>query len=175
MQQPPADPASRNEHSHPFQQQRPAVGQMVNLMYFGMLTFHAIRVAATYNLAGIIEAHGPLSVAELAEQTRTHAFSLFRLLRALASIGSSRRSIQKKRTLSRSASPRPSSPVCLSPICQNPCATLLACSMLTGTRGPGAFLRAVSRRGSRACSFIAARISGSTCGSIQPSRISSSA
>jgi O-methyltransferase domain len=87
MQPSPTDPAPRNEHSHPLQQQRPAVGQMVNLMYFGMLTFHAIRVAATYNLAGIIEAHGPLSVAELAEQTRTHAFSLFRLLRALTSIG----------------------------------------------------------------------------------------
>jgi hypothetical protein len=60
---------------------------MVNMMYFGMLTFHAIRVAATYNLADIIEAHGPLTVAELAERSGTHAFSLFRLLRALASLG----------------------------------------------------------------------------------------
>lgn len=38
-------------------------------------------------LAGIIEDHGPLAVAELAERTGTYAFSLFRLMRVLASLG----------------------------------------------------------------------------------------
>jgi hypothetical protein len=87
MQPAPIFPFSTNDHPQPSQQQLPAPTQMVNMMYFGMLTFHAIRVAARYNLAGIIEAYGPLTVVELAEQTGTHAFSLFRLLRALASLG----------------------------------------------------------------------------------------
>jgi ubiquinone/menaquinone biosynthesis C-methylase UbiE len=87
MQPAPIFPFSTNDHPQPSRQQLPAPTQMVNMMYFGMLTFHAIRVAARYNLAGIIEAHGPLTVEELAEQTGTHALSLFRLLRALASLG----------------------------------------------------------------------------------------
>ncbi len=63
----------------------PAI-QVMNVMN-GVLAFHAIRVAARYNLAGILEEHGSLTVAQLAEKTGTHAPSLFRLLRALASIG----------------------------------------------------------------------------------------
>jgi hypothetical protein len=86
MQQPHNHPFSRNEQAQPSEPQLPPSARMVSMMN-GMATFHTIRVAAGYNLAGIIEAHGPITVAELAEETRTHAFSLFRLLRALASLG----------------------------------------------------------------------------------------
>ena len=86
MQQPLNSPFSRDEQARPAEHQLPASARVVSMMN-GMATFHAIRVAAKYNLAGIIEAHGPLTVAELAEKSGTHAFSLFRLLRALASIG----------------------------------------------------------------------------------------
>jgi O-methyltransferase domain len=86
MQQPHNHTDSRNEPVQPSATELPPSARVVSMMN-GMATFHTIRVAARYNLAGIIEAHGPLTAAELAAQTRTHAFSLFRLLRALASIG----------------------------------------------------------------------------------------
>jgi ubiquinone/menaquinone biosynthesis C-methylase UbiE len=86
MQQPLNHPVSRKEQAQPSAAQLPPSAQVVSMMN-GMVTFHTIRIAAKYNLAGIIEAHGSLTVEELAEQTGTHAFSLFRLLQALASIG----------------------------------------------------------------------------------------
>ncbi len=83
--QPPTVSFSQEE-PHQSPKHLPAAIQVMNIMN-GVLAFHAIRVAAKYNLAGIIEEHGPLTVAQLAEKTGTHTFSLFRLLRALASIG----------------------------------------------------------------------------------------
>jgi hypothetical protein len=47
---------------------------------------HSIYVAAKLSIADLL-AHGEKSLAELAEATTTHAPSLYRLLRALASIG----------------------------------------------------------------------------------------
>src|SRR5215204_6471380 len=46
----------------------------------------AIYVAATLGIADLLE-DGPKSADELAKTTRTHAPSLYRLLRALASVG----------------------------------------------------------------------------------------
>jgi SAM-dependent methyltransferase len=84
--QPPINPFSRDEHAQPPQQQLPASLQLAYLIN-GVLIFHAICVAAQYNLAGTLEAQGPLTVAELSEKSGTHGFSLFRLLRALARMG----------------------------------------------------------------------------------------
>ena len=47
---------------------------------------HAILVAANLDLADLLK-DGPLSIADLAEATGTHAGSLYRMLRALASRG----------------------------------------------------------------------------------------
>ena len=47
---------------------------------------HCIQVAAILDLAGILK-DGPKSIQELAQATNTHAPSLFRLLRCLASVG----------------------------------------------------------------------------------------
>ncbi|VTR98520.1 acetylserotonin O-methyltransferase [Tuwongella immobilis] len=55
-------------------------------LIFGKWVAMAISVAAKLHLADHL-ANGPLSVAELATRTETHAPSLFRLLRALASVG----------------------------------------------------------------------------------------
>ena len=60
--------------------------QLMGLIWPGALTVQAIYVAALLRLADLV-APGPKSVAELAEATETHAPSLGRLLRALASIG----------------------------------------------------------------------------------------
>lgn len=46
----------------------------------------AIYVAATLGIADLLK-DGPKSIEELAETTGTHAPSLYRLLRALASVG----------------------------------------------------------------------------------------
>ena len=46
----------------------------------------AIHVAATLGIADLLE-NGPRSVEELAEATGTHAPTLYRLLRALTSVG----------------------------------------------------------------------------------------
>ena len=48
---------------------------------------HAILVAANLGLADLLK-NGPLSIDDLAEATGTHAGSLYRMLRALASRGS---------------------------------------------------------------------------------------
>src|SRR5262249_25308811 len=52
----------------------------------GLSQSRALAVAAELELADVLAA-GPLHVDVLAGKTRTHALSLFRLLRALASLG----------------------------------------------------------------------------------------
>ncbi len=59
---------------------------VVTQMIFGKWIAMAISVSAKLRLADAL-AQGPKSVAELATQSSTHAPSLFRLLRALASVG----------------------------------------------------------------------------------------
>ena len=48
---------------------------------------HVVYVAAKLGLADHL-AKGPMSTEQLAEQTKTHAPSLYRLMRTLASLGS---------------------------------------------------------------------------------------
>ena len=55
-------------------------------MITGCFVSQAISVAATLGIADLLSS-GPQSLAELAQQTATHAPSLYRLLRALASVG----------------------------------------------------------------------------------------
>ena len=55
-------------------------------LVLGFWQSRALAVAAELGLPDLL-AHGPLSVAELAHRTQTHAPALFRLLRALESIG----------------------------------------------------------------------------------------
>ena len=52
----------------------------------GQWLAHAIQVAAILDLAGLLK-DGPKSIQELAQATNTHAPSLYRLLRSLASVG----------------------------------------------------------------------------------------
>lgn len=59
---------------------------IITQMIFGKWVSMAISVAAKLRIADAL-ASGPLTVAELAGQTATHAPSLFRVLRALASVG----------------------------------------------------------------------------------------
>src|SRR5688572_30437024 len=61
---------------------REAVQHMVNASWIS----HAIRAMAALGLADHL-AHGPRTVHELAEATGTHAPTLARLLRMLASVG----------------------------------------------------------------------------------------
>src|SRR2546430_1571276 len=55
-------------------------------MISGGFVSQAISVAGTLGIADLLSA-GPQSPAELAQQTGTHAPSLYRLLRALAGVG----------------------------------------------------------------------------------------
>src|SRR5262245_19198386 len=59
---------------------------VVTHMLFGKWVAMALSVAAKLRVADAL-ASGSKSVADLAEKTGTHAPSLFRLLRALASVG----------------------------------------------------------------------------------------
>jgi SAM-dependent methyltransferase len=59
--------------------------QMVG-MIFGFMTSQAISVAAKLGIADLLK-NGPQSADELAQATGAHAQSLYRLLRALASVG----------------------------------------------------------------------------------------
>src|ERR671927_653559 len=61
---------------------RDALLQMIN----AFRASQAIYVAATLGIADLLE-EGPKSVDELAEATGAHAPTLYRLLRALASVG----------------------------------------------------------------------------------------
>ncbi len=58
------------------------LGRLVDDMYF----LHTIFAAAQLGIADLLN-NGPRSIADLAEATGTHALSLYRLLRALASRG----------------------------------------------------------------------------------------
>ena len=59
---------------------------VISQMIFGKWVAMALSVAAKLRVADTLAA-GPKAVAELAEKTGTHAPSLYRLLRALASVG----------------------------------------------------------------------------------------
>ena len=61
---------------------RDALLQMIN----AFRASQAIYVAATFGIADLLE-EGPKGADELAEATGTHAPTLYRLLRALASVG----------------------------------------------------------------------------------------
>ena len=58
----------------------------VNQLICGYWSSQCIYVAAKLGIADLL-ADGPLSVDDLADRTATHAPSLYRVLRALASLG----------------------------------------------------------------------------------------
>lgn len=60
--------------------------QQLDQMITGYWMSQAIYAAAKFDVAGLLK-DGPKSVEELAQATSTHADSLYRLLRALASVG----------------------------------------------------------------------------------------
>ena len=60
--------------------------ELLNRMLTGYWTTQAIYVAAKLGIADLLK-HGPRSAHDLAHATKAHAPSLYRLLRALASIG----------------------------------------------------------------------------------------
>ncbi len=64
----------------------PPPEQVVTQMIFGKWVAMALSVAARLRLADALAA-GPKAVGDLAAETRTHAPSLYRVLRALASVG----------------------------------------------------------------------------------------
>src|SRR5262249_62263779 len=59
---------------------------VITQIIFGKWVAMALSVAAKLRVADALAA-GPKEIAELAEKTGTHAPSLFRVLRALASVG----------------------------------------------------------------------------------------
>ena len=61
-------------------------GEAVRQLMYAYRFSHAIHAAAALGIADLL-ADGPKRVAELAQATSTHAPSLYRLLRALASVG----------------------------------------------------------------------------------------
>src|SRR5262245_23563790 len=64
----------------------PTPDAMLAQLIFGKFVSMAISVAAKLRIADKLAA-GPKSAAELARETETHAESLYRVLRALASVG----------------------------------------------------------------------------------------
>ena len=66
--------------------EQPTPQDVMNRMITGYWSTQIIYVAAKLGLADLLE-HGPRSADELANATKTHASSLYRLLRALASMG----------------------------------------------------------------------------------------
>jgi O-methyltransferase domain/Dimerisation domain len=60
---------------------------IITQMMFGCVLTQAIHVAATLNIAELIAAEGPLNPAVLAGKTGVKEEALYRLLRALASVG----------------------------------------------------------------------------------------
>ena len=60
---------------------------MISSLLIGYWTSQSVYVAAKLGLADLIHQHGPQTAGELAKATSTHAESLYRLLRALASVG----------------------------------------------------------------------------------------
>jgi len=64
----------------------PSIQEKMNQLVTGYWNTQAIYVAAKLGIADLLAA-GPRSVSDLAQRTNTHAPSLYRLLRALASLG----------------------------------------------------------------------------------------
>ncbi len=64
----------------------PPAAQIMSIMN-GDQAFHTIATAVDLNIAGLLEEFGPLPVSKLAQKAQVDTFSLFRILRALASIG----------------------------------------------------------------------------------------
>ncbi len=71
--------------SRPVQQEPPLATQLIQ-MIFGFMPAQAIATAAKLGIADLLK-DGPRPVEDLAQATRTHGRSLYRLLRALASVG----------------------------------------------------------------------------------------
>jgi hypothetical protein len=63
------------------------VNVIMSQMIFGCVLTKAIHVAAKLNIADLLAAHGPMNCSELAAKSGAHEESLFRLMRALASLG----------------------------------------------------------------------------------------
>ncbi len=59
---------------------------IMDMLARGQLISQAIYIAAKFRIADYLK-NGPKSVEELAEQSKTHPDSLYRLLRMLASVG----------------------------------------------------------------------------------------
>jgi predicted O-methyltransferase YrrM len=66
--------------------QLPPPLQVLNMAMLNWMIAHAMQVATLYGIADLLQG-GPRSVAELASATGTHPDSLYRLLRALATVG----------------------------------------------------------------------------------------
>jgi hypothetical protein len=79
------DIAAPQEVATPVSHEPPPPVVILNLLS-GMMTARAVQVAANLGIADLLQ-DGPQSVTALAEATGTHAPSLYRLLRALASLG----------------------------------------------------------------------------------------
>jgi hypothetical protein len=60
---------------------------IITQMIFGVVLTKAIHVAAKLNIADLLAAHGPMNCSELADKSGADEESLYRLLRALASVG----------------------------------------------------------------------------------------
>jgi len=60
---------------------------VIRQMIFGYVMTKAVHVAAKLNIAELISAHGPMTVSDIADKTGVHTESLYRLMRALASVG----------------------------------------------------------------------------------------
>lgn len=60
---------------------------VISQMIFGFATAKAVHVAAKLNIADLIKAHGPMTCAELAKECDADKDALYRVLRALASVG----------------------------------------------------------------------------------------
>lgn len=80
-----AQPAQSPRPAQPTAQEPPPDAALAQLI-FGKCVAMAISVAAKLRIADKLAA-GPKSAADLARETETHAPSLYRLLRALASVG----------------------------------------------------------------------------------------
>jgi hypothetical protein len=66
---------------------QPAPPMTIASLLIGYWTSQSVHVAAKLGLADLVHQHGPQTAEQLAAATSTHADSLYRLLRALASVG----------------------------------------------------------------------------------------
>jgi SAM-dependent methyltransferase len=82
----PASPGVSSPAEESIVEASPDTEQMLNRMIVGSWVTQAIYVVAEIGIADLLAA-GPRTADELARETRTHGRSLYRVLRALASIG----------------------------------------------------------------------------------------